>query len=182
MMNIVAITIVVCCIFRHKQKKLSLEYTQKVFDNPDEYTKYLKTEEDKRKFMCKVLKTHSKSMGVGRVRADDGGAEEEDIDVTDLFTQFLLESAVEGLRSDNDYKKKFIAAVKRQVPTTPNKRQDKEPDLQPSQKDTKVEVGSAYHPGRDVSNNAVIDMSPIGERKNTGASRVIIETSENTTV
>ena len=56
MMNVVVIAIVVCCIFRHKQKKLSLEYTQKVFDNPDEYTKYLKTEEDKRKFMCKVLK------------------------------------------------------------------------------------------------------------------------------
>ena len=121
-------------------------------------------------------------MGVGRVKADDGEVEEEDIDVTDVFTQFLLVSAVEGLQSDNKYKTNFIEAVKKQMPTTHDKKQDEQPNLQPREKDTEVEVESAYHPGRDVSKDIVIEMSPKGARKNTGTSRVIIETSENTTV
>lgn len=179
LLNVVAITIVTCCIFGHQQKKLSLEYTQKVIDDPEEYTKHLETEEARKKFMHKVMKTHSKSMGLGPIRTDDGAEE----DITDLFIQVLLE----GLGSDSKSKTNFIEAVKHEILTTPpNVERDKDPAVQSSLDDTEVEVrreNAAYHSGRDVSKDAVIEMSPIGGRRSTGGTtKVVIETSERTAV
>ena len=178
LMIVVAIIIVASCICCFKLKTLSAKQFDKIIDDPDKYTKHLGSEEAKKEFMKKVLKAHGKSMGLGQIRTD---GEEED--VTDLFIQFLLESAVKGVGSDSESKKEFIKAVKTAIGTTSNEKQDqgpnvqaKEPNVQPSLKDGEVEVGRyerVHHPGRDVSNDEVIDMSPTGTRKNTDPSRLI---------
>ena len=148
-----------------------------MFDDPEKYTKHLGSEEAKKEFMKKVLKAHGKSMGLGRIRTD--GKEE---DVTDLFIQFLLESAVKGVGSDSESKTEFIEAVKKAIGTTSNEKQvqepnvqAKEPNMQPSANDGEVEVGRyecVHHPGRDVSHYEVVEMSPVRTRKNTNPSGI----------
>ena len=158
------ITTVAVIVFCYKQNELKLKYTKAVFDDPDKYTQYLKTKEEKDAFMYKVLKRHAKRIGA------DGEDDGEEEDLTDVLIQLLFESAEEGLNSDkNKYKEKFVKAVKRQVKDLHTKDREhpkskdeefESPTDQISAEGTKDEEPSRYHAGRDVSRDQEIKMSP----------------------
>ena len=185
------ITIVAVIVFCYKQKELKLKYTKAIFDDPDKYTQYLKTKEEKNDFMRKVLKRHVKRIGA------DGEDDGEEEDLTDVLTQFLFESAVEGLNSDkNKYKEKFVEAVKRQVkdlhtedrehPKSKDEESEspkskceesKSPTDQIGAESTKDEEPSRYHAGRDVSHDKEIKMSPEMSHTPIRVNRIIKESA-----
>ena len=178
----VVITIVALLIYYYKHKKFTVEHISKILEDPDKFTKHFATEKEKTDFINKVLKIYTKRIGV------DG---EETVDV---FTEFVLASAVEGLKSDdNKYKEEFIKEVKRHVQdlntkysVDDKKNKEEESTSPPDQvgEATKDEELSRHHAGRDVSHVAVIEMSPEGARKSKaiGTSRITTGSSNSTAV
>ena len=145
---IVAIVVAVPC-YRHKQTVMIKD----VFNDPDKYMQNW-TQQEKDEKMRKLQKKFWHRIGV------DGDGD------VHAVTNFLLLSAMEGLKSNSQHKKEFIEAVKNslQLPSVNSvtlqladpaeHRQDN------GEANNNREFG--YHESRGVGKDGVVGMSPPG--------------------
>ena len=143
---VISTCIIAALVYRHKQTKMIKD----MFENPDKYTVNC-TPEEKDEFMRKLQKRLRKNLRI------DGDSD------ADAIIQFILQSAVDGLESDNNYKEEFIKAIRNHLADSNTVEHPKPEDPpQPGQDSTQANQGEAvYHPSIEFGEGEIIEMPPI---------------------